>query len=54
MKKNKKAIIAAVVLVVVAAILFGVYSFTKPKTEKGSKEVTVQVVDKDGKEEDSC
>ena len=50
--KNKKPIIAAVVLVVVAVVLFGVYSFTKPKTEKGSKEVTVQVVDKDGNAED--
>lgn len=50
--KNKKPIIAAVVLVVVAVVLFGVYSFTKPETKKGSKEVTVQVVDKDGKAED--
>lgn len=50
--KNKKPIIAAIVLVVVAVVLFSVYSFTKPETKKGSKEVTVQVVDKDGKAED--
>ena len=43
--KNKKPIIAALILAVVVAVLFGVYSFTKPKTEEGSKEVTVQVVD---------
>lgn len=50
--KNKKSIIGAVVLVIVVAVLFGVYTFTKPQTKAGSKDITVQVVDKDGKTED--
>mgnify|MGYP002773051535 CR=1 FL=1 len=50
-KKSKTKIVAAavilVVLVAAVAILYGVF---RPKPVKGSKEITVTVVDKDGNE----
>lgn len=48
MKKNRKLIIGAVVLVAVIAILAIVYSNFKPKTTTGSKSYTLEVVDADG------
>ena len=48
--KNKKTWIALVALVVVAALLMGVYFVTRPETQKGSKHFTVTVVHSDGTE----
>lgn len=50
MKKNKKAIIAAAVLVLVMAILGGVYFLTKPATAEGEKHVILTVINKAGEE----
>lgn len=48
--KNKKKIIGAAVLVVVLALLMGVYFGTRPDAVTGTKEVTVTVVHGDGSE----
>lgn len=48
--KNKKMILAAVALVLVVALMAGVYFATKPSTSEGSKAVTVTVVHADGTE----
>ena len=45
---NKKTWIAAIVLVVVAALLVGVYFLTKPGAYFGPKEFTLEIVHKDG------
>lgn len=47
-KSNKKIIIAAVVLMAVIAVLAGLYFFTRPDTQAGSKTIGVTVVHKDG------
>ena len=53
--KNKKMILAAVALVLVVALMVGVYFATKPATSKGSKAITVTVLHADGTEKDfSC
>jgi preprotein translocase subunit SecF len=52
MKGNKKALIAAIVLVVVAAILLAVWRFASPRGAAGGKQVTVQVVHRDGSTND--
>lgn len=53
--KNKKMILAAVALVLVVALMVGVYFATKPATSKGSKAITVTVLHADGSEKDfSC
>ena len=48
MKKNTKLIIGIVALVVVIAVLLGVYVATRPQTSQGSKAFTVEVVHSDG------
>ena len=42
---NKKIVIAAVVLVLVAAVFAGVYLVLSPKAAEGSKNITIEVVD---------
>lgn len=46
--KNKKIIIALVALVLLIGCFIGVYLLTKPKTAKGAKHVSVEVVLADG------
>jgi len=48
--KNKKLIIALVALVVVLALLMGVYTATRPQAVKGGKNVTIVIVYEDGSE----
>ena len=44
---NKKIFIALGALVLVAALMVGVFIFTRPETQEGSKTITVTVVHKD-------
>lgn len=46
--KNKKLIVAAVAVVVVIALMAGIWFATRPETAKGAKVYTVTVVHKDG------
>ena len=46
--KNKKMILAVVALVVVAAVMMGVYTMTRPETVKGAKEYSVTVIHSEG------
>ena len=48
MKKNTRIIIAVVALVVVIAVLLGVYALTRPETTQGAKTFTVEVIHSDG------
>lgn len=48
--KNKKVLIAAGALVILAAILAGVYFAARPATQAGTKQITVTVVHADGSE----
>lgn len=48
--KNKKIVIAVVVLAVVIAALLGIYSATRPEAVEGGKHVTVLIIHKDGTE----
>ena len=48
--KNKKLVAVAVALVLVVALMAGVWFATRPETEAGSKGYTVTVVHKDGSE----
>ena len=50
MKKNTKIILGVVALVVVVAVLLGVYFVTRPDTVQGAKALTVTVVHGDGSE----
>ena len=50
MVKNKKFVIVAVALVLVVALMAGIWMATRPETETGSKGYTVTVVHKDGSE----
>ncbi len=50
MKNNKKIILGVVALVVVVAVLLGVYFATRPDTVEGAKALTVTVVHGDGSE----
>lgn len=52
MKKNKKIILGVVALVVVIAMLLGVYFVTRPDTAQEAKELTIVVVHGDGSEKD--
>lgn len=48
-KKNlKKPLVAVVALLVVIAALFGIYQFTLGRTVSGEKNITVEVIHKDG------
>ena len=46
--KNKKMILAVVALVIVVALLAGLYLANRPETAKGAKGYTVTVVHSDG------
>ena len=46
--KNKKVLFAAIALVVIIGLMLGVWFATRPQTQQGSKEITVQVVHMDG------
>ena len=46
--KNKKMILAVVALVVVAAVMMGVYFATRPETAEGAKAYAVTVIHADG------
>ena len=46
--KNKKLVIAAAALVLVVALMAGIWFATRPETEAGSKGYAVTVVHKDG------
>ena len=48
--KNKKLIIAIVAVVVLIAVMVGIYFATRPETVEGAKTITVTVVHKDGTE----
>lgn len=48
--KNKKTWLGLVALVLVAALMLGVYLAAKPETETGEKEFTVLVIHKNGEE----
>lgn len=48
MSKNKKAIIGIAVLVVLVAVVAGVYLAFAPKASKGAKKITLQVVFQEG------
>ena len=50
MKKNTKIILGVVALVVVVAVLLGVYFVTRPDTVQGAKALTITVVHGDGSE----
>lgn len=48
--KNKKLLLIAGAVVLVIALLLGVYTFTRPAAVEGSKTVTVVIVYEDGSE----
>lgn len=48
--KSKKIAIAVLAVVLVAALMAGLWWFTRPETQEGSKSITVTVVHKDGSE----
>lgn len=48
--KNRKAWVAAIVLVILIAILAAVYFMNRPQTAAGAKEITLTVVHADGSE----
>ena len=50
--KNKKLLVAVLVLIVVIGALFGLYTATRPETAEGAKTVTVTVVHADGSGKD--
>lgn len=50
MKKNTKIILGVVALVVVVAVLLGVYFTMRPDTTEGAKALTITVVHGDGSE----
>lgn len=49
---NKKILLAVIALVVVAAVMVGVYFATRPEPVDGQKTITVTVVHKDGTSKD--
>ena len=46
--KNKKLMLSLIALVMVVAVMAGVYFATRPETAEGSKTITVSVVHSDG------
>ena len=48
MKKNTKFVLGIIALIVVIAVLIGVYMATRPETTQGAKTFTVEVVHSDG------
>lgn len=49
---NKKMILLITALVVVAALVVGVYFATRPETAQGAKTITLEVVHADGSEKE--
>ena len=49
---NKKILFAVISLVLVAAVMVGVYVATRPEPEVGGKTITVTIVHKDGTSKD--
>lgn len=49
-KKNRKILIAVLVLVIAAAAMFGIYQFTRPEAAEGGKNISVTVVHGDESE----
>lgn len=50
--KNKKLVVAIVAVVLLIALMVGVYVATRPEAQEGSKSITVQVVHSDGTEKE--
>lgn len=48
--KNKKVILAAAALVLVAALMFGAWFAMRPETQEGNKDLTIKVIHKDKSE----
>jgi len=48
--KNKKIVIAITALVLVIALMAGLFLVTRPEAQEGSKQVTVLIIHKDGTE----
>ena len=48
--KNKKMILAVVAVVVIAAVMLGVYTMTRPETAEGAKAYTVTVIHSEGEQ----
>lgn len=48
--KNKKVILAAGALVLIAALMFGAWFAMRPETQEGSKDLTIKVIHKDKSE----
>ena len=48
--KNKKIILAAGALVLVAALMLGAWFALRPKTQEGDKDLTIKVIHKDKSE----
>lgn len=48
-KNNKKIIVGVVALIAVIAIFFGLYTKFRPQAQEGSKHVTIEVIDPEGK-----
>lgn len=48
MRGNKKTLFAVAALAVVAALMLGLWYFTRPETQAGDKTVVVEVVHADG------
>lgn len=48
--KNKKVILAAAALVLVAALMFGAWFALRPDTQEGGKDLTIKVIHKDKSE----
>ena len=48
--KNKKIIFAALALVLVIAVMAGLYLTNRPQAVAGGKQVTIQIIHKDGTE----
>ena len=48
--KNKKIILAVIALAVIIALMAGLFVTTRPEAVEGSKQVTIQIIHKDGTE----
>ena len=48
--KNKKLIIAVIALAAVIALMAGLYLATRPEAVAGSKQITIEIIHKDGTE----
>lgn len=48
MRGNRKTLFAVAILAVAAALMLGLWYFTRPQAQEGAKTVVVEVVHKDG------